>query len=136
MLSNTNKKRTRALILFLSSTGCRVGVIPELKLGHITNRDDCKEVLCYANDREEYVAFMTPEASKAFDDYLEERQQDHEKLTSESPAFRKDYAIGSTPAETMRTDTVRVAIIITLKDVKTRKTIGNRNNIPALETCS
>ena len=32
MLSNTTKKRTRALILFLSSTDCRVGVIPELKL--------------------------------------------------------------------------------------------------------
>jgi len=75
MLSNTNKKRTRALILFLSSTGCRVGVIPELTLGDITNREDCKQVVCYAGDREEYVTFMTPEASKAFDDYLEERQQ-------------------------------------------------------------
>jgi|APSaa5957512535_1039671.scaffolds.fasta_scaffold06002_7 integrase len=131
MLNNTNKKRTKALILFLSSTGCRVGVIPELKLGHITNRENCKEVVCYAGDREEYIAFMTPEASKAFDDYTEERQQDNEKLTSESPAFRKDYVIGSIPAGTMETDTVRCAVMVTLKDVKKTKT-GTRFNIPAL----
>jgi len=131
MLSNTTKKRTRALILFLSSTGCRVGVIPELKLGHITNLEDCKQVVCYAGDKEEYVAFMTPEASKTFDDYLEERQQDNEKLTSESPAFRKDYGLGFAPPETMLGDTVRVAINITLKDVKRTKT-GTRYNIPAL----
>ncbi|PBO86115.1 MAG: hypothetical protein COA77_00875 [Thaumarchaeota archaeon] len=121
MLNNTTKKRTRALILFLSSTGCRVGVIPELRLCDITNIDECKQVVCYAEDREEYITFMTPEASKAFDDYLEERQQDGEKLTSTSPAFRKDYVIGSVPAGTMETATVRCAITITLKDVKKQR---------------
>jgi len=131
MLTNTTKKRTRSLILFLSSTGCRVGVIPELKLGHITNIEDCKQVVCYAEDKEEYITFMTPEASKAFDYYLEERQHDNEKLTSESPAFRKDYGLGFTPPETMLGDTVRVAIDITLKDVKRTKT-GTRYNIPVL----
>ena len=131
MLENTNKKRTRALILFLSSTGCRAGVIPELKLSHITNIDDCKQVVCYAESNEEYVTFMTPEASKAFDDYLEERQQDHEKLKPESPAFRKNYVIGSTPAETMLTETVRSAINMTLKNIRKTKS-GNRFNISAL----
>jgi len=131
MLANTSKKRTKALILFLASTGCRVGVIPDLKLKHITNLEDCKQVLCYANDKEEYVTFMTPEASKAFDDYLEERQQDQEKLTGESPAFRKSYVIGSTPAETMYESTVRNAIVITVKDVSKSKT-GNRFNISTL----
>ncbi|WP_299290540.1 tyrosine-type recombinase/integrase [Nitrosopumilus sp.] len=131
MLLATKKKRTRALILFLSSTGCRVGVIPELKLGHITNIDDCKKVVCYAGDKEEYVTFMTPESSKAFDDYLDERQQDNERLTPESPAFRKDYVIGSAPAETMLQGTVRNALTITLKDVQKTKT-GNRFNIPTL----
>lgn len=131
MLQATRKKRTRALILFLSSTGCRVGVIPELKLGHITNIEDCKQVLCYAGTKDEYVTFMTPEASKAFDDYLEERQQDNERLTPESPAFRKDYVLGSIPAETMNPGTVKNALYITIKDIPKTKT-GNRFNIPTL----
>ncbi len=128
MLDNTNKKRTKALILFLASSGCRVGVIPELKLKHITDIEDCKQVLCYEDSREEYTAFMSPESSKAFDDYLEERQQDHEKLTPESPAFRKTYLVGSFPSETMETGTVRLAITVTLKDVQKIKK-GNRFNI-------
>jgi len=131
MLENTNKRRTKALILFLASSGCRVGVIPELKLKHITDIENCKQILCYAESKEEYTAFMTPEASKAFDDYLEERQQDKEKLKPESPAFRKTYVLGSFPADTMETGTVRNAISITLKDVSKTKT-GTRFNIPIL----
>ena len=131
MIDNTNKRRTKALILFLASSGCRVGVIPELKLKHITDIENCKQVLCYAESKEEYTAFMTPEASKAFDDYLEERQQDKEKLKPESPAFRKTYVLGSFPADTMETGTVRNAISITLKDVSKTKT-GTRFNIPIL----
>jgi len=131
MLDNTNKKRTKALILFLSSSGCRVGVIPELKLKHITNIENCKQILCYAESKEEYVTFMTPEASKAFDDYLEERQQDLERLKPESPAFRKSYSLGSAPAETMYEATVRNALNITLRDVPKTKT-GTRFNIPTL----
>ena len=131
MLENTNKKRTKALILFLSSSGCRVGVIPELKLKHITDIEDCKQILCYENDVKEYVAFMTPESSKAFDDYLEERVKDKERLTPESPAFRKTYSFGSFPSESMKEGTVRVAIWATLKDVKKIKK-GTRFNIPTV----
>jgi integrase len=129
MLETSNKKRTRALILFLSSSGCRVGVIPELKLKHITNIKDCKKILCYADTKDEYTTFMTPEASKVFDDYLEERQQDQEKLNPESPAFRKDYRLGNTPAETMQTGTVKAAINVTLKSI-TRTKKGHNFNIP------
>ena len=131
MLDTTTKKRTRALILFFASTGCRAGSIEELKLGHITNREDCKEVLVYADSKEEYTTFMTPEASRAFDDYLEERQQDHEKLTPLSPAFRKSYRIGSVPAISMDTPTVKSAILMSLKHVKKVKK-GNRFNKPTV----
>ena len=64
MLANTNKKRTRALILMLASSGCRVGVIPELKLENITDIEDCKQIVCYAGSKDEYVCYMTPEASR------------------------------------------------------------------------
>jgi len=131
MIANTNKKRTKALILFLASSGCRVGVIPELKLKHITDIEDCKQIVCYEDSKEEYIAFMSPEASKVFDDYLEERIQDHEKLKPESPAFRKTYQLGSAPAETMETGTIRNAVNMTLRDVSKVKK-GNRFNIPLL----
>ena len=131
MLLSTKKKRTRSLVLFLSSTGCRVGVIPELKLKHITNIEDCKKVVCYADTKDEYITFMTPEASQSFDDYLDERQQNHEKLSPDSPAFRKDYLLGFAPAETMLQGTVRNALTITLRDVDKIKT-GTRFNIPTL----
>ena len=131
MLLSTRKKRTRALILFLSSTGCRVGVIPELKLGHITNIENCKKVVCYAGTKDEYTSFMTPEASQVFDDYLDERQQNKEKLTPNSPAFRKDYRLGSAPAETMLQATVRNALTLTLKDVPKIKR-GTRFDIPTV----
>ena len=130
MLENTSKKRTKALILFLSSTGCRVGVLPDLKLKHVTNIDDCKKIIAYADTTSEYITFMTPEASIAFDNYLEERQQDNERLTLESPAFRKDYILGDVPAEPMETGTIRNAVYVTLKNVpRTRTRNSSRFNI-------
>ena len=131
MLLTTQKKRTRSIILFLSSTGCRVGVIPELKLGHITDIEDCKKIVCYAGTKDEYITFMTPESSQAFNDYLEERQQDKEKLSADSPAFRKSYLLGSLPAKTMETGTVRNALTMTVRDIPKTK-IGNRFNIPTV----
>ena len=114
----------------MASTGCRVGALPELQLKHIKNIENgCKSVLCYPESKEEYITFMTPEAAQAFDDYLEERQQANERLTPESPAFRKDSRLGSTPAEAMETVTIRNAIYITIKDVPKTKT-GNRFNVP------
>ncbi|MCH7649222.1 MAG: site-specific integrase [Thaumarchaeota archaeon] len=131
MLENTLKLRTRSLILFFASSGCRVGVIPELKLGHITNYEDCKRVVCYADSKDEYVTFMTPEASKAFDEYLEERQNDKERLTSDSPAFRQKYYLGSNPALGMGIETVRSSISLSMKNVSKIKK-GNRFNIPTV----
>jgi integrase len=131
MLKNSLKIRTKSLILFLASSGCRVGVIPELKLGHITNHENCKKILCYADSKDEYVTFMTPESSKAFDEYLEERQKDGEKLDSESPAFRKKYSLGYAPAETMTIEAIRSSIALTMKNVQKTKS-GNRFNIPTV----
>ena len=131
MLENTPKLRTKALILFFASSGCRVGVIPELKLGHVTNYEDCKKVLCYADSKDEYVTFMSPEASKVFDEYLEQRQNDKERLTSDSPAFRKKYYLGSNPSQGMGIETIRGCISLSMKNVsKTKK--GNRFNIPTV----
>ncbi len=82
MLSCTNKKRTKAVILVFSSTGCRVGGLTGLKFGDVldTVRDDCKCLRFYARDREEYFGFLTPEATRSLYEYLELRRKSGEKL--------------------------------------------------------
>jgi len=90
MLSTTTKLRTIAVIHFLASTGARPGslVDPVLKLKHIEDMPhNCKVVKLYDGSKEGYWVFLTPEAAKALDDYLNSRKLNKEKLTDESPVF-------------------------------------------------
>jgi len=90
MLSTTTKLRTIALIHFLASTGARPGslVDPVLKLKHLEDMPhNCKAVKLYDGSKEGYWGFLTPEAAKALDDYLNSRKLNKEKLTDESPIF-------------------------------------------------
>lgn len=87
--------RNRALIHFLASSGVRVGAITGLSLKHLSEMPlGCKSVLIYDDSTEEYFTFLTPEASKALDDYFNQRRKDGEHLTSDSPVFREDYQVG------------------------------------------
>ena len=93
MLESTKYKRDKALIHFMASTGARIGCLECLKLGQIMDMPEgCRAVFVYEGDKEEYWAFLTPEASKALERYLEERVKDGEKLSSESPVFRTLYS--------------------------------------------
>ena len=97
MLSVTRYRRDRAFILFLASTGARVGAMDGLKLKHVeTMPNGCKSVLLYENSEEEYYAFLTPEANKAMDEYFAERKEDGERLGPESPVFRITWSRGLT----------------------------------------
>ena len=100
MLTFTSEKRSRAVIHFLSSTGVRIGVICELKYGHVsTMPGNCKCVKIYEGFKEEYLVFLTPEASESLDQYLDERRSDGEILNDNSPLFRTKYSIGSAKAK-------------------------------------
>lgn len=102
MLDFALTTRNRALIHFLSSTGVRVGAIPELCLKHLTEMPmGCKSVLIYDDSTEEYNAFLTPESSLSLDSYFKERQKDGERLTPSSPVFRDKYQIGIQKAKPM-----------------------------------
>ena len=87
LVENAGSKRNKSLILSIASSGIREGGISELKLKNIIDIEDCKLLIVYENEEEEYVTFMTPEASRAFEEYLEERSSHGEKLTDESFAF-------------------------------------------------
>ena len=93
MLSVCRYKRDKAVVLFLSSTGSRIGAVEGLEIKHIIEMPfGCKAVWVYADDKEEYWAFLTLESSKALDEYFKERIDDGEKLTGHSPVFRTLYS--------------------------------------------
>lgn len=90
MLDYTNSSRTKALILFFSSVGGRSAILtdPILRFKHLHSMPyGCKAILIHENSDEEYWAFLTPESSKAFEVYRDERIRKGENITPESPLF-------------------------------------------------
>lgn len=106
MLDVTKIKRNRAVILFFSSIGGRPSVIkdPILKFKHVYPMPlGCKAVLLYSESNEEYWAFLTPESSKALDDYVDWRINKGERITKESPVFvEKSSKNGSYDVENLQ----------------------------------
>jgi len=92
MIENCNTLRDKSIISFFASTGVRMGAIPDLQMKHLKDMDSgCMSVLIYADDKEEYTAFLTPEATSYLKKYFENRENDGEKLTETSPIFRNTY---------------------------------------------
>lgn len=107
MLSVTSSLRNKAVIYFFASTGVREGAIPDLKLKHLMEMPmGCKSVTVYDGTKEEYLTFLTPEASSALDNYFEKRRSDGEHMTLESPVFRQVYSIGMAKAKPITTDSL------------------------------
>ena len=129
MLENTNKKRTKAIIHVLASTGCRAGALCELKMKDIEDYENCKSILFYADDKEEYYGFLTPEASKALGDYFEERMQNNERFTPETPVFRESYQLASLPARHLSLQLLTQIIEATLKSIKRVRTPNGRYTV-------
>lgn len=90
MLDYTNSSRNKALILFFSSVGGRSAVLvdPVLCFKHLYQMSyGCKAILMYSGSDEEYWGFLTPESSKALEEYRDERIRSGENITPESPLF-------------------------------------------------
>ena len=91
--------RKQAIIHFLASTGIRPAALvdPVLKIKHLQsmpNPDDpinqphyCYSIKVYDESKEGYWAFLTPEARKIIDRYLNGRKLQGEKLDEQSPLF-------------------------------------------------
>ena len=90
MLSATNKPRTKALVLFLTSTAVRPQAIvdPILRKKHLVEMPgNCYAVRIYDNSKEGYWAFLMPESRTALDRYLQSRRINGERISEESPLF-------------------------------------------------
>ncbi|MDH2899911.1 MAG: hypothetical protein PXY39_02970 [archaeon] len=107
-------RRVKPVVLTQVSCGCRVGAFEYLKLGHITpvfqNKDGsfekgeslgakaldgsrklvASEIVIHSKklEDEDYLSFISPESTKALDDYGNFRRQNGENITESSPAIR------------------------------------------------
>ena len=62
MLGVTKEPRSKAILLFLSSSGVRREALTELKIGHLKEMpNDCLAVTVYADTDEEYITFINKE---------------------------------------------------------------------------
>jgi len=66
------KIRTRAMVHFLAASSCRIGALSQVALEDLEKIENCYCVKIYANSKFEYITFLTPQASKALEDYLKE----------------------------------------------------------------
>ena len=90
ILSTATELRTRAIIHFLASSGVRIGALSSLRMRHLLEMPlGCKAVCVYEDAIEEYWTFISHEAVKALDEYLNKRKSDGESINLESPVFRE-----------------------------------------------
>jgi len=89
----TSSKRDLALILFLASTGARIGIFDHGVLMGNTKKmpNGCMAVLCYAGDVSEYWSFLTPQATRVLQSYISSRARRGETVTADSPLFRNHF---------------------------------------------
>jgi len=84
--------RTRAIILTMLSSGMRVGAIPTLRVGDLMPVENLYQVRVYSfSQKEAYTTFVTPEARRAIDSYIESRKSIGEIMTQDSPVFRLEF---------------------------------------------
>jgi len=129
MLNVTRSKRNKAIIHFLSSTGSRVGIFDyNLSMKHLKSMDNgCMAVLIYADEIDEYWSFLTPESTDSLNDYFQERQDDGENFTGESPVFRSKYSLGFEDAKHLKLKSVQSMIHRILENSDVKRVRINKN---------
>jgi integrase len=84
--------RGKALVLLLVSSGIRIGAISTLRISDYEKLENgIAKLRVYARTNEQYTAFVSSEAVKAIDEYLEARKRDGEVINQNSPLFRDLY---------------------------------------------
>ena len=110
----------------MASSGMRIGGVRELQLKHLEEMPHgCKSVLVYAGTKDEYQTFISPEAVKALDDYLDERKSQGDKINSDSFVI----VTSKRGFKQCNDTTIRMVIARNVGKLKTSKLItGNRTD--------
>lgn len=128
MIRSTTNLRSKAVLYLLSSTGCRIGAIPQLKIKHLKEMpDNTMAIKFYENTNSEYYGFTTPEATTCLKEYLAEREKSGEFLKPENPLVRKTYRIGSGKVEHVSLKSLRNVLDSIVR--KHRGVVGGRQEV-------
>ena len=112
-------ERIKAVILLMTSGGCRIGAIPLLRLRNLQDN----KLTIYENDREEHFTFITPECKRAVDNYLDMRSRYEEKSSDDSYLIREQFDLRNPrPPKQVNANTVEKRLL----DMSTR--MGMRTN--------
>ena len=93
-LLDKTSNRNRAIILLMSSSGVRVGAIPQLRIRDLKAIDKYSiyKINVYPKSKlSAYITYCSPECRRELDSYIEYRKRFGERITNESPLFRRDY---------------------------------------------
>jgi len=130
MLEVSKTLRTKALIHFWASTGCRPASItdPILRKKHLFEMpNNCLAIKIYDESKSGYWAFLTPEATKALNRYLKSRQINGEKITDESPIFTNTQDTYGTKGQPITIRSAREIMFRVIKKAGIQRTkIGPR----------
>ncbi len=93
LLVTNSDLRFQAIILTMASSGIRIGAWEYLNWGHVEPiKTDGKVVAAklrvYAGESEEYQTFITPEAYRKLEQYVQLRASQGEKIAGDSPLIR------------------------------------------------
>ena len=96
--ATTNPERDNFLIYLLSSTGMRIGALPNLKVGDIElmyppgyQEKHIYKIIVYRGTTSQYYTFTTFECAEALDKYIEYRKRHGEVITNDSPLLRDQF---------------------------------------------
>ena len=131
--------RKQSIVHFLASTGMRPAALidPVLKLKHLISMPNpnnpinqptyCYAISVYDESKEGYWAFLTPEARKTIDRYLNGRKLQGEKLDDESPLFATLGSRWNTKNNYLTDENMKEILVNIIKGAKIpRKKVGNR----------
>jgi hypothetical protein len=96
MLTTATDPRVKIVILLMSSSGIRIGGIPQLKLRNLTTIEkfnkNIYQIHVYEKSRKfNYKTFCTPECASVIDSYLNYRKHAGENLNGNSPLIREQF---------------------------------------------
>ncbi|HEV2139332.1 MAG TPA: site-specific integrase [Nitrososphaerales archaeon] len=137
---NAADLRVKCIVLFLCSSGARIGAINQLKWRDVAEveSDGVKlaRVTIYRGEREQYDAFITPEACENLLEYRRYRENVGEKVTLQSPVFVTASNVDDFRPERIRalaTDTVKNLLARLQKQLGLREVLSEGKNARRFE---
>lgn len=129
LLDNVTELRSEVLIHVMASTGCRIGALFDLKIEDLTIlQDGYTAIKFYNEDIEEYTSFLIPEASEVLQRYFNQRRNDGETLTPQSPVFRARYRQKNQAVKPMTPRAFEQVLVRAVKKSGLRSPDDKKNN--------